>query len=255
MTDNFNFHIIIPARFGSTRLPGKPLMDIGGKPMIQHVVERSRESGAESVVVATDDIRISDVVTGFGGTAVMTSPGHQSGSDRIAEAATLQGFAQDAIVVNVQGDEPDMPAALIRQVARTLHEDLDASMSTASAELDDESQVLDPSVVKVVVDRNQYAMYFSRATIPWVRDDGSSGISADASRFVSRHLGIYAYRVDYICDFARRHPCQLEDLEKLEQLRALWAGDRIKCVHAIESPGPGIDTLEDLERIRKLHSA
>ena len=254
MTDNFNFHIIIPARFGSSRLPGKPLMDIGGKPMIQHVVERSRESGARSVVVATDDKRISDAVMGFGGEAVMTSSEHQSGSDRIAEAATLQGLDQEAIVVNVQGDEPDMPAALIRQVARALHEDAEASMSTASAELDDESQVLDPSVVKVVVDRNQYAMYFSRATIPWVRDNDSSGISTDASRFVRRHLGIYAYRVGYICDFARRSPCQLEDLEKLEQLRALWAGDRIKCVHAIESPGPGIDTLEDLQRIRKLYS-
>jgi 3-deoxy-manno-octulosonate cytidylyltransferase (CMP-KDO synthetase) len=205
-------------------------------------------------VVATDDMRISDVVTGFGGEAVMTSAEHQSGSDRIAEAATLQGLDLDAIVVNVQGDEPDMPAALIRQVARTLHENPDASMSTASAKLDDESQVLDPSVVKVVVDRNQYAMYFSRATIPWVRDDGSSDISADASRFVLRHLGIYAYRVGYICEFARRSPCQLEDLEKLEQLRALWAGDRIKCVPAIESPGPGIDTLEDLQRIRKLYS-
>ena len=254
MTDNFNFHIIIPARFGSSRLPGKPLMDIGGKPMIQHVVERSWTSGAKSVVVATDDTRISDVVAGFGGESVITSREHESGSDRISEAATLQGLDRDAIVINVQGDEPDMPAALIRQVARTLYEDPDASMSTASAELDDESQVLDPAVVKVVVDRNQYAMYFSRAAIPWVRDDGSSSISSDASRFVRRHLGIYAYRVGYLCDFARRSPCQLEELEKLEQLRALWAGDRIKCVHAIEAPGPGIDTWEDLERIRKRYS-
>ena len=254
MADKFDFHIIIPARFGSTRLPGKPLVDIGGKPMIQHVVERSWKSGAKSVMVATDDKRISDVVTGFGGESIITSTEHQSGSDRIAEAATLRGLARDAIVINVQGDEPDMPAALIRQVARALYDNPDASMSTASAELDDESQVLDPSVVKVVVDRNQYAMYFSRATIPWVRDEGSSSISADASRFVRRHLGIYAYHVGYICDFARRPPCQLEDLERLEQLRALWAGDRIKCIHAIESPGPGIDTLEDLERIRKLYS-
>ncbi len=254
MADNFDFHIIIPARFGSTRLPGKPLVDIGGKPMIQHVVERSWKSGAKSVMVATDDKRISDVVAGFGGESIMTSTEHQSGSDRIAEAATLRGLDRDAIVINVQGDEPDMPAALIRQVARALYDNPDASMSTASAELDDESQVLDPSVVKVVVDRNQYAMYFSRATIPWVRDESSLSISADASRFVRRHLGIYAYHVGYICDFARRSPCQLEDLEKLEQLRALWAGDRIKCVHAVESPGPGIDTLDDLERIRKLYS-
>ena len=254
MSDRFDFNIIIPARFGSTRLPGKPLMDIGGKSMIQHVVERSWKSGAKSVVVATDDQRISDVVNSFGGEAVMTSPDHQSGSDRIAEAALLQGLDHDEIVVNVQGDEPDMPAALIRQVARTLHEDSDASMSTASAELDDESQVLDPSVVKVIVDQNLYAMYFSRATIPWVRDNSSLNISADAFRFVRRHLGIYAYRVGYICEFARRPPCQLEDLEKLEQLRALWAGDRIKCVYAIESPGPGIDTPDDLERIRKRYS-
>lgn len=159
MADKFDFHIIIPARFGSTRLPGKPLVDIGGKPMIQHVVERSWKSGAKSVMVATDDKRISDVVTGFGGESIITSTEHQSGSDRIAEAATLRGLDRDALVINVQGDEPDMPAALIRQVARALYENPDASMSTASAELDDESQVLDPSVVKVVVDRNQYAMY------------------------------------------------------------------------------------------------
>ena len=201
--------------------------------------------------MATDASRISDSVLGFGGKAVLTSPDHVSGSDRIAEAADILGLDNDAMIINVQGDEPDMPPALINQVAGALGDDPAASMATASAAVDDESQLDDPSVVKVVCDQAGYAIYFSRATIPWVRSDGSSAFVDHAITVVRRHLGIYAYRAGYIRTFASRDRCELEALEKLEQLRSIWYGDRIRCVEAAETPGPGIDTSEDLERARQ----
>ena len=245
------FHVIIPARYASHRLPGKALLDIGGKPMIQHVVERCNQSAAKSVVVATDDDRIVDVVKGFGGDAVLTSRDHPSGSDRIAEACRILGLEDQDIIVNVQGDEPDMPAALIDQVAQALASDGVASMATASTLLEDRSQLTDPSVVKVVTDRKGYAIYFSRATIPWVRSENSSKLAETAIKYGRRHLGIYAYRAGYIKTFAARESCELENLEKLEQLRGIWYGDRILCVDAVDTPGPGIDTEQDLERARK----
>ena len=245
------FHVVIPARFASHRLPGKALLDIGGKPMIQHVVERCNQSMARSVVVATDDNRIVEAVKGFGGEAVLTSRDHPSGSDRIAEASRILGLEDQEIIINVQGDEPDMPAVLIDQVARALASDDVASMATASTLLENRSQLTDPSVVKVVIDRNGYAIYFSRATIPWVRSEKSSELADNALQYGRRHLGIYAYRAGYIRTFAAREICELESLEKLEQLRGIWYGDRILCVDAVETPGPGIDTDQDLDRARK----
>ncbi len=219
--------------------------------MIQHVVESCGRSAAQSVVVATDDIRIAEAVNGFGGNAVLTSQDHPSGSDRIAEASRSLGLKDDAIIVNVQGDEPDMPAALINQVASALASDLDAAMATASAVFDDVSQLKDPSVVKVVTDKMGYAIYFSRAPIPWVRSEKSSDLAEHAHQRARRHLGIYAYRAGYIRKFASRKSCALENLEKLEQLRGIWHGDKILCVDAVEMPGPGIDTPQDLERARQ----
>ena len=245
------FHVIIPARYQSGRLPGKPLMEISGKPMVQHVMERAQRSDATSVVIATDDSRIEQAVKAFGGDVVMTSTAHESGSDRIAEAATTLGLDDDAIIVNVQGDEPDMPPSLINQVAELLANRRGAVMATACAPLEDDSQLMDPSVVKVVTDKNDYAIYFSRATIPWVRSDSSSELADNAAEIVRRHLGIYAYRSGYIQQFASRSPCYLEQLERLEQLRALWHGERIACCNALDVPGPGVDTLQDLENTRK----
>ena len=247
------FHIIIPARYGSSRLPGKPLADIGGKPMIRRVVECAQLSAADSVSVATDDARIEQAVKAFGGTAVMTSKEHPSGTDRIAEAADKLGFSDREIIVNVQGDEPEIPPALINQVAELLtRRDGDSGgvvMATASAPLDHPGQLSDPAVVKVVTDRNGCALYFSRAAISRARDgEGAASPHAAGAR---RHLGIYAYRCGYLKRFARRPVCELEKHEQLEQLRVLWHGEKIACAEAVEIPAAGIDTPADLERIRR----
>jgi len=180
----------------------------------------------------------------------MTSPHHLSGSDRIAEAIDKLGFPDQEIIVNVQGDEPKMPPALINQVSELLVQKQLAVMATASASLDNPGQLTDPSVVKVVTDCNGYAIYFSRATIPWVRHETSSRLADNAASVVRRHLGIYAYRCGYIRQFSRQSMCELEQHEKLEQLRVLWHGEKIACAEAVEIPGPGIDTPADLERIR-----
>jgi 3-deoxy-manno-octulosonate cytidylyltransferase (CMP-KDO synthetase) len=219
--------------------------------MIQHVVEQCQKTDALSITVATDDLRIADAVAGFGAKSVMTSQSHESGSDRIAEACSNLNILDNEIVVNVQGDEPDMPPLLIRQVAESLFGDESVHMATASAPIENQSQLRDSSVVKVVTNSLEHALYFSRATIPFVREEDEQTGLTDNLSAVRRHLGIYAYRAGYIKEFASRPACELEKLEKLEQLRALWAGEKIKCVRAIEIPGPGIDTLEDLERIRK----
>lgn len=245
------FHIIIPARYGSSRLPGKPLADIGGKPMIRRVVECARRSAASSVTVATDDARIEQAVKAFGGTAVMTSPNHPSGTDRIAEAAGKLGFSDREIIVNVQGDEPEIPSALINQVAELLARQEFAVMATVSAPLDHPGQLDDPSVVKVVTDRNGFALYFSRAAISRARNGDGGASGPDAAGPARRQLGIYAYRYGYLRRFARRPVCELEKHEQLEQLRALWHGDKIACAVAVEIPAPGIDTPADLERIRR----
>ena len=246
--NNDPFTIIIPARYQSTRLPGKPLLDLGGMPIIARVIDQCRASRAEDVVVATDDSRISEAVEAVGTRAVMTSRNHGSGTDRIAEASTVLGLDDSQIIVNVQGDEPDMPAALIDQVADALANSEDADMATASAPIDHADQLMDPSVVKVVTNRHGHAAYFSRAAIPWIRDHASDFPSPQPVH--RRHLGIYAYRAGYCRKFSGRSSCELEECEKLEQLRALWHGETILCVEAVAVPGPGIDTAEDLERAR-----
>ena len=246
-----SFHIIIPARYGSSRLSGKPLAKIGGLPMIQHVVERAKRSAAASVIVATDDDRIARAVSDQpdGCLSAMTSPDHASGTDRIAEAVDNLDFADHEIIVNVQGDEPDMPPALIDQVAELLAQEADhgAVMATASAPLDTPAQLHDPSVVKVVTDRDGYALYFSRAAIG--RRHAEEALPDAAS--VRRHIGIYAYRCGYLRQFAQRPVCELEKHEQLEQLRVLWYGEKIACAEAVEIPAPGIDTPADLVRIRR----
>ncbi len=249
------FHIIIPARYGSRRLPGKVLLDIGGKMMIRRVVECAARSAARSVTVATDDARVARAVQAFGGAVVMTAAAHPCVPDRVAEAIDALAFADDEVVVNLQGDEPQMPPALINQVAELLAQRRHAVMATACAPLDSPAQLSDPSVVKVVTDRAGYALYFSRATIPWVRDEASSALSAGAVNVVRRHLGIYAYRCGYLRQFCQRRACELEQHEKLEQLRALWHGEKIACANAVEIPPPGIDTPADLKRARQTAQA
>lgn len=249
------FHVIIPARYASTRLPGKPLLDIAGKPMLQHVCERAMESGAASVTVATDDSRILEAVQSFGATACLTSAEHTSGTERLAEAAGLLGLGDEEIVVNLQGDEPLMPPVLLAQVAEILEGDHGADMSTLCTRIHTAAELFDPHVVKVVMDRLGNALYFSRAVIPWDRDAFAVTTEELPEQAIHyRHLGIYAYRVGFLEAYVKKAACDLERMESLEQLRVLWHGGRIHVAEASEVPGPGVDTAEDLERVRALLS-
>lgn len=243
-------HVVIPARYSSSRLPGKALLDIGGKPLLQWVYERACETNAETVTVATDDDRIRQVAEAFGADVCMTSASHRSGTDRIAEVVAIRGWKDDAIVVNFQGDEPLMPASLLDQVAKILETHDQAAMSTVCHAIDDEKDYQDANVVKVVVDKNGYALYFSRAAIPWQRDAMSAGSTPDS--LGHRHVGLYAYRAGFVQKFAQWAPCDLETAESLEQLRVLWHGHKIAVCVADELPGPGVDTKADLEKVRKL---
>lgn len=247
-----DFRVVIPARYASQRLPGKPLLDIAGRPMIAHVHERACESGALEVVVATDDERIAHAARGFGAEVCMTSAEHASGTDRIAEVARLRGWDDEAVIVNLQGDEPLMPPALLRQVAEALLAHPAAAMATLAAPLRDSGQLFDPNTVKVVLDRDGYALYFSRATIPWHRDLYGKGTEPGPawSEGVLRHLGIYAYRAGFLAGYAGLPASPLERIESLEQLRVLWNGGRIAVDVAVEAPPAGVDTAEDLERVR-----
>jgi 3-deoxy-manno-octulosonate cytidylyltransferase (CMP-KDO synthetase) len=243
------FHVIIPARFASTRLPGKPLLQIGDRPLIQWVWQRAVDSGAASVLIATDDERIRAAALKFGADCVMTSPHHVSGTDRIAETARAKGFAADDSVVNLQGDEPMMPAQVIASVAQALRDVAGAEISTAAAPIRSLREFLDPNCVKALRDPDGRALYFSRAPVPWPRDS----IAAERpASFVGawRHIGIYAYRVRSLLQFAAWPPTPLETTEKLEQLRALEHGMHIHVVPLPESPPAGVDTPEDLERVR-----
>jgi len=242
------FHVVIPARYGSTRLPGKPLLDIGGRPMIQWVVDAACRSSATEVLVATDDARIAAAVAdprGHGSPAVLTRADHPSGTDRIAEVARLRGWSDDTIVVNVQGDEPQIPPALIDQVANLLVRDSRADLATLCTPIENAEEFANPNVVKVVSSADGAALYFSRAPIPHVRDADTAG---HAGAF--RHLGIYAYRVSALLRLTALPVSRLEALEKLEQLRALEAGMRIAVAVASARPGVGVDTPEDIERLR-----
>ncbi|RMQ42563.1 3-deoxy-manno-octulosonate cytidylyltransferase [Pseudomonas cichorii] len=247
------FTVVIPARFGSSRFPGKPLKTIAGKPMIQHVWEQACKSSAGQVVIATDDARIVEACQAFGAQVLMTRDDHNSGTDRLAEVAEQLGLAADAIVVNVQGDEPMIPPAIIDQVAANLAAHPEAGISTLAEPIDDVAALFNPNVVKVVSDVNGLALTFSRAPLPWARDAlARSRDELPAGVPYRRHIGIYAYRAGFLHDFVSWGPCWLEDTESLEQLRALWNGVRIHVADALETPPAGVDTPEDLERVRRL---
>jgi len=244
------FRVVIPARYASSRFPGKPLIDIGGRPMLQHVHDRAVESGAASVVIATDDERIAEAARGFGAEVCMTSAEHRSGSERIAEVARRLRYGPEEVVVNLQGDEPLTPPLLLRQVAEALENDPAADVATLCTRIETAAELFDPHVVKVVCDRNGHALYFSRAVIPWDREAfavTTESLPEGAEHY--RHLGIYSYRAGFLARYAEMAPCHLEQMEALEQLRVLWHGGRIRVVEATELPGPGVDTPADLARV------
>ena len=247
-----NFKVVIPARHASTRLPGKPLLDIDGLPMVVRVAQQARASGASGVWVATDHADIAAVVEKHGFHACMTGEHHLSGTDRIAEVATQQGFADDDVVVNVQGDEPLIAPALIREVAQHLADHPQASMSTACHALHDSDALFNPNVVKVVVDERGYALYFSRAPIPYARDAFALGRSLPAGLPAYRHIGIYAYRAGFLKTYAQLKPAAIEQFEALEQLRVLWHGHKISVAVTRHAPAAGVDTEEDLISVRRL---
>jgi 3-deoxy-manno-octulosonate cytidylyltransferase (CMP-KDO synthetase) len=242
-------HVIIPARFDASRLPGKPLLSIGDRPLIQWVWQSAQQSGAASVIIATDDARILEAAQGFGADCVMTSAQHASGTDRIAEVVRTRGIAADQIIVNLQGDEPLMPPAVVSEVAQALRVRPQADIATAAAPIETLPEFLDPSCVKALRAQDGRALYFSRAPVPWPRDNIVAG---EPTRFDGawRHIGIYAYRVRSLMQFAAWPPTPLEQAEKLEQLRALEHGMHIHVVALAEAPPAGVDTPEDLERVR-----
>lgn len=245
------FKAVIPARHASTRLPGKPLLDIAGKPMVVHVVERALESGAEEVWVATDHPAIVDAVALFGHNVCMTSPAHASGTDRIAEVAAQRGWGADEIIVNVQGDEPLIAPQLIREVAQHLDRLPDAAIATACHAIHDRDTLFNPNVVKVVADKLGYALYFSRAPIPWARDAYAAG-EFPVGLPVFRHIGIYAYRAAFLKTYGSLAPAAIEHYEALEQLRAMWHGFRIGVAVTENAPAAGVDTQADVDRVRSL---
>lgn len=246
------YTVLIPARLASTRLPDKPLADIGGLPMVVRVARQALRSGATRTVVAADDTRIVEACRQHGVEALMTRPDHANGSDRLAEACDLLGLADDAVVVNVQGDEPLMPPELIASVAQLLHERPQADIATAAHPIHSLDDYRNPNVVKVVCDRSGLALYFSRAPIAWQRDGSQPGAPVLPSPAPLRHVGIYAYRVGFLRAFPHLEQAPLEITEALEQLRALWHGRRIAVFVTGEAPGGGVDTPEDLARVRAL---
>ncbi len=273
-----HFRVVIPARYASSRLPGKPLADIGGRPMVLRVLERALQAGAESVVVATDDARVQQAVEAAGYQALMTSPEHQSGTERLVEVAETLGWPDDTLVVNVQGDEPLIDPELIREAARQLILHDDAVMATLAHPIHDHADFINPNVVKVVSDEAGYALYFSRAPIPWPRDafaacdptwvstlTGTSAHCGSESFRVQqpmphalnalRHIGLYAYRAGFLRTYASLAASPLERFEMLEQLRVLWHGYRISLGMTPTAPAPGVDTPEDLARVRALFEA
>ncbi|MES2370283.1 MAG: 3-deoxy-manno-octulosonate cytidylyltransferase [Pseudomonadota bacterium] len=250
-----HFRVVIPARYASSRLPGKPLADIGGRPMVLHALERALQAGAESVVVATDDVRVLQAVEAAGHQALMTSPAHQSGTERLLEVAETLGWPDGTLVVNVQGDEPLIDPALIREAARQLVLHDDAVMATLAHPIHDHADFINPNVVKVVADEAGYALYFSRAPIPWPRDAFASQQPMPHEFGALRHIGLYAYRVGFLRTYASLASSPLERYEMLEQLRVLWHGYRISLGVTPIAPAPGVDTQEDLARVRALFGA
>lgn len=248
------FVAAIPARLASTRLPGKPLADIAGRPMVVHVADRARASGADEVWIATDDPSILSVAEQYGIPAALTRADHRSGTDRLAELADQRRWPDETIVVNVQGDEPLIDPALIAAVARRLHASPGAAIATACHPLADVRQMFDPNVVKVVLDQHGFALYFSRAPIPYARDAFGLEVNRDAPLPAGlpafRHVGLYAYRASVLRKLAALPPAPIELFESLEQLRALWSGERIVVERAARAPEGGVDTPADLARVR-----
>ena len=246
------FTVIIPARYASTRLPRKPLLDIAGKPMIQHVWEKAQQAGAKRVIVATDHPEIETVVKGFGGEVCLTSDKHNSGTERLAEVIEKMEIADDEIIVNIQGDEPLIPPVIVSQVAKNLDQHR-VNMATLAVKLETKEEFLNPNVVKTLTDTNGMALYFSRAPIPFPRD----AMKELNDTFIQqqnylRHIGIYAYRAGFVKQYVAWQPTALEQLESLEQLRALWYGEKIHLDLAKQAPQVGVDTAEDLERVRQI---
>lgn len=242
-----SFIVVIPARYASSRLPGKPLLDIQGVPMVVRVLQQALASGAERVIVATDHQPVADIVTAAGGEVCLTDANHQSGTERLAEVVNHYQFRDDTVIVNVQGDEPLIPPAIIRQVANNLA-DVKAEMATLAVPILTVEEAFDPNAVKVVTDMNGYALYFSRATIPWDRDHFTHTPN-ELPQPLLRHIGIYAYRADFIRHYVTLEACALEKIELLEQLRVLWYGAKIHVGLACEPPEGGVDTPEDLARV------
>ncbi|WP_374243318.1 3-deoxy-manno-octulosonate cytidylyltransferase [Zoogloea sp.] len=247
------FKIVIPARHASSRLPGKPLLDIAGKPMILRVLERAALAGADEVWVATDHEGIARVVEAAGGKLVLTAPDHPSGTDRLAEVATRLGWADDTLVVNVQGDEPLIPPQLIADAAAALAADPAAAIATACHPLESADEFFNPNVVKVVMGADGRALYFSRAPIPWARDAfAADRATLPAGLPAFRHIGLYAYRAGFLKRYASLAPSPLEQWEALEQLRAMAHGFPIQVMVLDHAPPAGVDTAEDLERVRRV---
>lgn len=251
-----SFRIVVPARYASTRLPAKPLADIGGKPMIVRVLERIEDAGASETWVATDHEGVRDAVQAAGGAVVMTRPDHPSGTDRLAEVALARGWADEDIVVNVQGDEPLIDPALIDAVAGLLKKQPLAQMGTAAHAIETVEDFTNPNVVKVITDARGLALTFSRAPLPWWRDGFAQGITQlPTAPAPLRHIGLYSYRAAFLRAFPSMPPAPLEQCEALEQLRALWHGHRIAVHVTPHAPGAGVDTPEDLARVRALFDA
>lgn len=243
------FNVVIPARFASTRLPGKPLVDINGKPMILHVIDQARKSQADRIIVATDHASVFDYVKDYETEVILTSPDHQSGTERLAEVVQKCAFAPEEIIVNVQGDEPLIPPNIIDQVAQNITKHR-CQMATLSVPIQDTEQLFNPNVVKVVQDKNGYALYFSRAPIPWDREQFKNN-QANLANY-QRHIGIYAYQAQFIQQYVNWATSPLETIELLEQLRVLWHGEKIHVEQALSAPPVGVDTLEDLELVREI---
>lgn len=250
-----SFTVIIPSRYASSRLPRKPLADIVGKPMIQHVWKKAQQASANRVIIATDHEEIEKVAKAFGAEVCMTSTEHNSGTERLSEVIEKMAIADNEIIVNVQGDEPLIPPAIIQQVAQNLAEN-QVNMATLAVKLETKEELFNPNCVKVVTDQKGMALYFSRAAIPFARDHFADCDDAFvASQPYLRHIGIYAYRAKFVNQYIRWQPTVLEKLESLEQLRALWYGEKIHVELAKEAPQVGVDTLEDLERVRAILTA
>ncbi|QLB17760.1 3-deoxy-manno-octulosonate cytidylyltransferase [Mannheimia varigena] len=247
-----NFTVIIPARYASSRLPRKPLLDIAGKPMIQHVWEKAQQAGASRVIIATDHPEIEATAKAFGAEVCMTSDKHNSGTERLAEVIDKMQIADNDIIVNIQGDEPLVPPVIVEQVARNL-DAYQVNMATLGVKLETREELFNPNAVKAVADKNGMALYFSRASIPFARDSFPDCDDAFvASQNYLRHIGIYAYRAGFVKQYVAWQPTALEQLESLEQLRALWYGEKIYIELAKEAPQVGVDTPEDLERVRAI---